>query len=112
MGDVYVEHRAVFIGGWGPSYICFASCLCIFLSGEGQILGSGGATDRRERLRNGRVMFRMCLFVAIFPVSRCETKTEEGVGFGYIKNQYDSVTGQLGDNISWMETSRIVWHGR
>jgi len=20
MGDVYVEHRAVFIGGWGPSY--------------------------------------------------------------------------------------------
>ena len=21
MGNVYVEHRAVFIGGWGPSYI-------------------------------------------------------------------------------------------
>ena len=20
MGDVYVEHRAVFLGGWGPSY--------------------------------------------------------------------------------------------
>ena len=20
MGNVYVEHRAVFIGGWGPSY--------------------------------------------------------------------------------------------